>query len=243
MNQVSYMKLFEQFKSQKNLAPISGGDLSTVTEIGTLELQLKYVDEVGNHVNIICGVFAGPDSLPNAIISRITGFREKSMLRSKIKFPEQVEVNLSKKEIANLIKSSEITAIRAKSNEDSHGHTKSDYNQKFMGKISKLIEENLSDDTYWVDNLASDMNVSRSTLFRKLKSLTGMSPQEFMRRRRLHKAVDLLEQGPFRISDVAYQVGFSDPNYFSKCFRKFFGTSPSNFIADQCLENEFQIAI
>lgn len=237
------MKLLEQLKSQKKLAPISSGELSTVAEIGTLELQLKYVDEVGNHVNIICGVFAGPDSLPNAIISRINGFREKCMLRTKIKFPEQVKVDLSNKEIANLIKASELANKRAQIKKDFPEHTRSSYDQNFMEKILELIHENLSDDTYWVDNLASDMNVSRSTLFRKLKSLTGMSPQEFMRTQRLQKAVALLEQGPLRIADVAYQVGFSDPNYFSKCFRKFFGTSPSNFMADQCPENEFQIAI
>ena len=86
------------------------------------------------------------------------------------------------------------------------------------------------------------MHVSRSTLFRKLKSLTGMSPQEFMRTQRLEKAVNLLEQGPLRISDVAYQVGFSDPNYFSKCFRKCFGTSPSSFVAEVSPNSQLQLA-
>ncbi|MBC6997034.1 AraC family transcriptional regulator [Cytophaga sp. FL35] len=224
-------------------ASLSNRNLSSIADMGTLELQLKYVDEVGNHVNIICGVFAGADSLPNAIISRIQGFREKCMLRTKIKFPEQVKIQLSKKEMNTLIKASVIGKTENTSIKTVSDHqTKDSYDAKFLNRIIQLMEKNLSDDSYWVDNLAQDMHVSRSTLFRKLKSLTGMSPQEFMRTQRLDKAVNLLEQGPLRISDVAYQVGFSDPNYFSKCFRKCFGTSPSSFVAEVSPNSQLLLA-
>ncbi|SHJ08988.1 helix-turn-helix domain-containing protein [Pseudozobellia thermophila] len=237
------MKLIEKLKYQKKAAAVEEGNDFNM-ELGTLELQLKYIDEGGNHVNISCGVLAGSDSLPSAIISRIKGFRQMCTLRSRIKFPEQVKVDLSKNEIDGLFKASGL--LKSVENMDGAmvlNTEKGSYDQEFMKRVVRLMKENLSDDSYWVDDLACDMHVSRSTLFRKLKGLTGMSPQEFMRTERLKCAAGLLEQGPSRISDVAYQVGFSDPNYFSKCFRKFFGKSPSTFIEECAPVSGLQMAI
>ncbi|MBU2976148.1 helix-turn-helix domain-containing protein [Zobellia sp. B3R18] len=101
--------------------------------------------------------------------------------------------------------------------------------REFLNRISLLIDENMSDDTYWVDDLSFDMNTSRSTFFRKLKKLTGHAPKDYMKNIRLLRAGELLEKGQLRIAEVSYQVGFSDPNYFSKCFRRFYGTSPSDY--------------
>jgi len=101
--------------------------------------------------------------------------------------------------------------------------------REFLDGISGHMEANMSDDTYWVDNLSFDMNTSRSTFFRKLKKLTGHAPKDYMRNVRLLRAGELLEKGQLRIAEVSYQVGFSDPNYFSKCFRKFYGISPSDY--------------
>ncbi|CAM3503906.1 helix-turn-helix domain-containing protein [Zobellia roscoffensis] len=103
------------------------------------------------------------------------------------------------------------------------------YDREFLNRISIYMEENMSDDTYWVDDLSYDMNTSRSTFFRKLKKLTGYAPKDYMRNMRLTRAAELLENGQLRIAEVSYQVGFSDPNYFSKCFRRFYGTSPSDY--------------
>ncbi|SIS67534.1 AraC-type DNA-binding protein [Zobellia uliginosa] len=100
----------------------------------------------------------------------------------------------------------------------------------FVERVIGFVEENISDNTYWVDDLSFDMNTSRSTFFRKLKKITGHAPKDFMRNLRLMKAGELLSSEEFRIAEVSYQVGFSDPNYFSKCFRKFYGTSPSDYI-------------
>ncbi len=91
------------------------------------------------------------------------------------------------------------------------------------------MENNMSSDTHWVDELSFDMHMSRSTLFRKVKYLTGQVPQAYMRAIRLERAVHLLGKGQLRIPEVAYQVGFANPNYFCKCVRKFFGKSPSSF--------------
>ncbi|MGC6432294.1 MAG: hybrid sensor histidine kinase/response regulator transcription factor [Jejuia sp.] len=105
--------------------------------------------------------------------------------------------------------------------------------ETFLKQIMEHMEENMANEQYWVDELAADMNTSRSTFFRKLKSLTGQAPNDFMRIVRLKRAVQLLEQNELTIAQVSYMVGFRHPNYFGKCFRKFFGVSPSNYIKEK----------
>ncbi len=111
--------------------------------------------------------------------------------------------------------------------------TLSSIDEEFLKKIMDFMEANMGRESYWVDELASDMNTSRSTFFRKLKKLTGQAPNDFMRMIRLKRAVQLLEQNELTISQVSYMVGFNDPNYFGKCFRKFYGDTPSNYIKEK----------
>ncbi len=105
--------------------------------------------------------------------------------------------------------------------------------EMFLKQIMAHMEENMSNEQYWVDELAADMNTSRSTFFRKLKSLTGQAPNDFMRVIRLKRAVQLLEQNELTIAQVSYMVGFRHPNYFGKCFRKFFGVAPSSYVKEK----------
>ncbi len=103
--------------------------------------------------------------------------------------------------------------------------------EKFLGKIMEFMEEHMSDENYWIEQLVIDMNTSRSTFFRRLKKLTGQPPNDFIRMIRLKRAAQLLEQGELNIAEVSYQVGFNDPNYFGKCFRKLYGEPPSRYIS------------
>lgn len=105
--------------------------------------------------------------------------------------------------------------------------------REFLEKIMALMEENMGNDSYWVDQLAADMNTSRSTFFRKLKKLTGQPPNDFIRMIRLKRAAQLLEQNQLTIAEVSYKVGFNDPGYFGKCFRKVYGQSPSQYVGSQ----------
>jgi AraC-like DNA-binding protein len=73
------------------------------------------------------------------------------------------------------------------------------------------------------------MSMSRSQLYRKIHALTGMSPNEFIRYNRLQKAAELLSHHTGNISEAAYEVGFSNPSYFSECFKKQFGVLPSDY--------------
>lgn len=101
--------------------------------------------------------------------------------------------------------------------------------REFLEKIMAFMEANMSNESYWLDELANDMNTSRSTFFRKLKKLTGQPPNDFMRMIRLKRATQLLDQNQYTIAEISYKVGFNDPGYFSKCFRKAFGQPPSQY--------------
>jgi signal transduction histidine kinase/CheY-like chemotaxis protein/ligand-binding sensor domain-containing protein/AraC-like DNA-binding protein len=99
----------------------------------------------------------------------------------------------------------------------------------FLTKLYELLEEHLDDAGFGVDQLVDLVNMSRSSLHRKLKSLTGLSTTEVVRNFRLSKAAEMLRQG-FNSSDAAYKSGFGSPAYFTKCFREVYGLTPTDFI-------------
>jgi DNA-binding response OmpR family regulator len=102
----------------------------------------------------------------------------------------------------------------------------------FINQALKSVESNISNTNYSVDDLCKDVGMSKATLFRKLKALTGQSANEVIRTIRLKRAAQILAEGDFSISEVAYMVGFNDPKYFRNCFKKVFSQSPSEY-ADQ----------
>lgn len=97
----------------------------------------------------------------------------------------------------------------------------------FIGKIKKLIQENLTNAKFGVPQLCQQLTMSRSQVFRKVKALTGKSPTLLIRSIRLQTARQLLETTNLNVSEVAYDVGFSSPSYFSTAFTEEFGTPPS----------------
>ena len=101
--------------------------------------------------------------------------------------------------------------------------------QEFLKKVVSIINKNLQDSEFTVKILAEEMTLSRSQFYKKLISLVGESPNDIIRRLRLNKAVKLIEQNAFNISEVAFEVGFNNPSYFAKCFQKQFGVSPSQY--------------
>ena len=93
--------------------------------------------------------------------------------------------------------------------------------------------ENLSDSDITIDDIAQAVGMSRTSLHRKMKQLMGTSPMEFLREARIRKAVKMLETTSKNVSEIAYQCGFSDPKYFSKCFKSTFGQTPSEYKQNQ----------
>ncbi len=99
----------------------------------------------------------------------------------------------------------------------------------FLRQAISFVEENMSNFDLSHDQLIDAMNTSKSTLYRKLKSLTGLSPSEFIRNIRLKHACLMLQNETGNVSDIAYSLGFNDPKYFSTCFKAEFGVSPREY--------------
>jgi signal transduction histidine kinase/DNA-binding response OmpR family regulator len=114
--------------------------------------------------------------------------------------------------------------------------TPTNADEKFMTDIMAIVEENISNTDFDLVESVSKMGISRSVLYRKMHKLMNQSPNEFMNIVRLKKAAQLLKQNKFKISDVAYEVGFNDPLYFSKCFKKQFNLSPSDYVKQNIAE-------
>jgi AraC-like DNA-binding protein len=98
----------------------------------------------------------------------------------------------------------------------------------FIIRFKDVVEARLSDSDLSVDDLAAAMNLSRVQLYRKVKAISGSSPVELLRTARLNRGYQLLIKGDKTISEVAYEVGFTAPSYFTKCFKDEFGISPSD---------------
>ncbi len=102
--------------------------------------------------------------------------------------------------------------------------------EQFLLRAIKIVEDNLNNPEFTVQQLAAEMFISRSLLHKKLTAIVDLSANDFITSMRLKKSVLLLMQGTLNISEVAFDVGFNDPKYFSRCFRKNFGVSPTEFI-------------
>lgn len=103
--------------------------------------------------------------------------------------------------------------------------------EELMRKMMTFIENNLSNSDITIDDMATAIAVSKSGLHRKVKTLLGTSPMEFLREARIRKATQMLKESSKSVSEIAYQCGFSDPKYFSKCFKASTGQTPSEYKA------------
>jgi AraC-like DNA-binding protein len=101
----------------------------------------------------------------------------------------------------------------------------------FIKKMNSLLEKHISDERFNVEMLALEMNMSSRNLRRKTRVILGESPVAILRRFRLERAREMLSRNTDNVSQIAYQCGFSDPGYFSRCFRLEYGTQPSQYKA------------
>jgi len=101
--------------------------------------------------------------------------------------------------------------------------------RKFIDKLVELMEANMDNGELVVEDLVTELAVSRSVFFKKLKALTGLAPIEFIKEMRVKRAAELIETGEYSISQVSYMVGINDPRYFSKCFKQKYGMTPTEY--------------
>jgi len=107
----------------------------------------------------------------------------------------------------------------------------------FTQRLNELIETNMSNERFGVSELAGEMHMSRSNLHRRIKSVSGASVSQFLRKARLNKALELLKNDSFTVSEVAFKVGFGSATYFSSCFRDYFGYAPGKVAKNELNES------
>ena len=104
-----------------------------------------------------------------------------------------------------------------------------DEDEEMMSRLMDFIEKHIGEEDLRAEDMASAMNLGRTVFYRKLKLLVGVTPTEFLRQVRIQRAIQLITLSKKPVSEIAYSVGFSDPKYFSKCFKKETGMSPSEY--------------
>lgn len=161
-------------------------------------------------------LFIGLGLLMKRYLNKIQVVKEQ--FEAKIKSLEN-DIDLSSQLIQNnSIKSIPLQEVNASS-----------INQKFLKRAVEIIEEHMENSSFDVQDFADEMFMSRSQLYRKLKTITGHSTTKFIRLIRLKRAAQLLSKNSASVSEIAYKVGFDNVSYFSKCFNETFGKPPSQY--------------
>ncbi|MCE7053431.1 response regulator [Algoriphagus sp. AGSA1] len=112
-------------------------------------------------------------------------------------------------------------------NSDTIAHSKAD--EEFLSKINEAILENIENELFGVSELADKLHMSQSSLLRKIKGISELTPNGYIRLVRLKKSAELLSEGLHSIAEISEMVGFNSPSYFTKCFQKHFGELPKDF--------------
>ena len=111
---------------------------------------------------------------------------------------------------------------------EEQAHLEAGADARFLERLRMKVQEQMGDSDFGVETLAEQMGVSRVQLYRKTKTLTGRTPVDIIRLSRLNRSKVLLETTNKNVSEIAYEVGFTAPSYFTKCFKDEFGISPSD---------------
>ena len=101
--------------------------------------------------------------------------------------------------------------------------------EEFLKKLHEIIRANLHNPDFGMDDVADALYMSRSSFYRKIRGLSDLTPNDYLRLERLKKAAELLQEGKYPVSEICYLVGFNTPSYFTKCFLKQFGVLPKDF--------------
>ena len=188
---------------------ISGFELTRVlkSDFGTSHIPIVLLTALEESENHIAGIEVGAD----AYITK--PFSTRLLMARVFRLVDQRE------------------KLREKFSKDPFSQHKvictNDSDKEFAEQLSSLVDNHLSDADITVDELASFMGLGRTVFYRKVKGVTGYSPNEYIRIKRMRKAAALLLEGQMNISEISYSVGIADPFYFSKCFKSQFGVSPS----------------
>lgn len=99
----------------------------------------------------------------------------------------------------------------------------------FFEKLYTIVNDNLGNSEFVVEDIAEQFNMSRASFYRKIKGVLDLTPNEYIRAERLKKAAQLLKKKKYKVNEVCCMVGFNSPSYFTKCFQQQFGVLPRDF--------------
>jgi signal transduction histidine kinase/DNA-binding response OmpR family regulator/ligand-binding sensor domain-containing protein len=140
------------------------------------------------------------------------------------------DLDLLRSCIDNLLESRKRLKERFANNELPINEDLSLLDKKFIDQATKIVEDNIGNPDFAIEDLEREIGMSHASLYRKFKGLLGKTPLEFIQQYRLKKAMELLVSGNHNVNEVAYMVGFSDPKYFSTVFKKHYGKNASDYL-------------
>jgi len=153
------------------------------------------------------------------LIGLLRAYNAKNKLNTKLQ-SSYTEINKQKEELEN--NQQQLSSLSKQLEEA----TLNKLDEEFILKFRNYVLERISDSTLNVENISKEFGLSRAQFYRKIKAITNQGPNEFIRAIRLNKAMEILKTGK-NVSEAAYEVGFTSPSYFTKCFKEFFLKSPS----------------
>jgi signal transduction histidine kinase/ligand-binding sensor domain-containing protein/DNA-binding response OmpR family regulator len=183
------------------------------TEMVTAHIPVILLTAIGSEEKQLEGLKAGVNDYITKpftfeiLASRIRNLLSQQELLQK-RFQKQIEVNPAEVTINSV-------------------------DEKFLKQALEIVEKNIDNAAFSVEDFSRDMFMNRATLYRKIVSLTGKAPADFIRLIRLKRGAQLLAKSGMSIAEIAYEVGFTDPKYFSKTFKEEFGVLPSKYVADK----------
>ncbi|MBB6463294.1 two-component regulator propeller domain-containing protein [Flammeovirga kamogawensis] len=139
------------------------------------------------------------------------------------------DINILRRKISNMAATRKMLVQKFQSTTSYATLNKEVVEDDFLGKAIEVVKDNMDNFTFGVDDFTEHFGMSKRHLLRKMKSISGLSINEFIKNIRLKYAADLMKDPELNISDIAYQTGFNDPKYFSKCFKLEFKKTPSEY--------------
>lgn len=181
-------------------------------DIATSHIPIILLTAKASEESIIQGLETGADDyVTKPFNSRILFSRIKNLIELR----RQMQLKIQRQK---MLLPSEITV--------------SSMDEKFLKELQGIVEKNMSDEEFDVDKLCGKLYMGRSTLFRKVKALTGETPNQFIMSYRLERGAQLLRENFGNVTEVAFAVGFSSSTYFATCFKEKFGQAPSTYQAE-----------
>lgn len=195
--------------------------LSCAREIGNVLMANRISHDTASGVIFRIGIGAGqPVTENNTFFEEVIRLADRlsrlapenhimiSSLASKLSFGDQIGDGLRNENVSALFANDEI----------------------FINRLFAVVDNRLGDEGFTIENLGRELGVSRPQLYRKIVTLTGKSPNDLVRGLRMTRALNLLKKRSMNITQVALEVGYNSPSYFTKCFAEKFGCTPSEYV-------------